>query len=87
MKNGARALPWSRIGEVYCRLVDGAVRKLDQGYAFSNGLVVPADNSLLIVAETFSKRLFSYGIDEPGRVSSLWRFEHDVPGQLQYGLR
>lgn len=58
------------IGEVYCRLADGVVRKLDEGYAFSNGLAVTADDKILIVAETYTHQLHAYDIVEPGQVSN-----------------
>jgi gluconolactonase len=55
-------------GEVYCRLSDGTVRRLDSGYAFSNGLAVTADDKTLIVAETFTKQLHAFDIVAPGEV-------------------
>jgi len=71
------------VGEVYCRLTDGTVHRLDDGYAFSNGLVVTADDKTLIVAETFTKRLYAYDIIEPGHVGNkrLWG---TLPGE-RYG--
>lgn len=56
-------------GELFCRKADGEVFLLDNGFAFSNGLAVSADDKTLIVAETFSKKLFSYEIIDPGEVS------------------
>ena len=53
-------------GEVFCRLADGAVRRLDGGYAFCNGLAVSGDDRLLVVAETRSKRLWAYDVKAPG---------------------
>ena len=64
----------NRIGEVYCRLTDGTVTRLDGGYAFSNGLAVRADDALLVVAETFTKRLWAYDISEPGVVGEARLF-------------
>ena len=63
-----------RVGEVYCRLVDGTVKRLDGGYAFSNGLAVSADDTLLIVAETPTKTLWAYDIHAPGEVGAPRRF-------------
>ena len=59
------------VGEVYCRLAGGEVRRLDEGYAFSNGLAVTADDKTLIVAETETKRLYAYDIALPGVVDNL----------------
>jgi len=72
------------IGEVYCRLTDGTVRRLDSGYAFSNGLAVTADDKTLIVAETFTKRLYAFDIVEPGVVTNkrIWAV---LPGDKQGG--
>ena len=54
------------VGEVYCRRADGAVIRIDRGYAFSNGIAVRADDSQLIVAETFTKALWSFQLAEKG---------------------
>ncbi|MGE9291452.1 MAG: SMP-30/gluconolactonase/LRE family protein [Puniceicoccales bacterium] len=55
------------VGEVYCRLKDGTVVRIDDGYRFSNGLAVSADDQQLIVAETFTQTLWSYDLSSPGR--------------------
>lgn len=62
------------VGELFCRLTDGTVRRLDGGYAFCNGLAVSADGATLIVAETPTKTLWAYDILSPGRVSERWVF-------------
>ena len=56
--------PEKPVGEVYCRRADGAVMRIGQGYAFSNGIAVRADDSELIVAETFTKALWSFALAE-----------------------
>ncbi len=61
-------------GEVYCRLADGDVRRLDGGYAFSNGLAISGNDRLLIVAETFTKRLYGYKLDAPGVIREKFLF-------------
>src|SRR6266545_6654738 len=38
------------LGELFCRLGGGEVRRLDSGFAFCNGIAVSADDSKLIVA-------------------------------------
>jgi gluconolactonase len=72
------------VGEVYCRLGDGQVHRLDSGFAFSNGLALTADDKTLIVAETFTKRLYAYDIIEPGAVANkrLWA---TLPATGKYG--
>ena len=54
------------IGEVFCRLLDGQVIRVDEGYAFCNGIAVAADDRTLIVAETFTKRLWAFDLVRPG---------------------
>jgi gluconolactonase len=56
------------VGEVFCRTRDGAVTRLDQGFAFCNGIAVGHDDRTLIVAETWTKKLFAYDITAPGVV-------------------
>lgn len=62
------------VGEVFCRLHSGEVLRLDDGYAFSNGLAVTIDDRTLIVAETFTRNLYAYDLVEPGvaRNKRLW---------------
>lgn len=61
-------------GEMFCRMANGDVRRLDGGFAFCNGTAVSADDRLLLVAETFTKRLWAYDLVEPGTVGAkrLW---------------
>lgn len=58
------------IGEFYCRTAGGKVVKLDGGFRFSNGIAVSADDRLLIVAETMTKKLWGYDITAPGVVTN-----------------
>jgi gluconolactonase len=58
----------ARVGEVYCRLVSGEVICIDGGYAFSNGVAVSTGDAMLVVSETFTKRLWAYDLAAPGRV-------------------
>jgi gluconolactonase len=67
------------VGEVYCLKRDGTVALLDDGYAFSNGLAVSADQTLLVVAETFTKKLWGYEIQQSGQVSNKREFA-TLPG-------
>ncbi len=72
------------VGEVYCRLLDGRVIRLDGGFQFSNGIAVTADDRRLIVAETMTRSLWAYDIAAPGVVSGrrLWA---EMPHPLGLG--
>lgn len=54
------------VGEVFYRRADGAVLRLDAGYAFSNGIAVSADDATLLVAETFTKSLWAFDLASDG---------------------
>ena len=62
------------VGEIYCRKADGSVRKLDGGFRFCNGLAVNIEDSLLVVAETFTKKLWAYDIVKQGEVANRREF-------------
>ena len=49
---------------------DGRVRKVAEGLAFPNGMVVTPDNGTLIVAESFAGRLTAFDIGSDGSLSS-----------------
>jgi sugar lactone lactonase YvrE len=49
---------------------DGSVRRVADGIAFPNGMVVTPDNSTLIVAESFARRLTAFDIAEDGGLSN-----------------
>jgi len=68
-----------KVGELFCLTADGKVRRIDDGYAFCNGLAVDAADRTLIVAETYTKSLWAYDIDEPGKVSNRRLFA-TLPG-------
>lgn len=72
------------IGEIFCRTAAGAVHRLDQGFAFCNGIAVSADDRFLFVAETHTKSVWRYVIVEPGRVGEkeLWA---KLPGDHKGG--
>lgn len=61
-------------GEFFCRRADGTVLRLDEGFAFCNGIAVSADDHLVIVAETFTKQLHGYRLSSPGEVSEKFFF-------------
>lgn len=56
-------------GEVFCRLVDGEIRRLAQGFAFCNGIAVDASDRLLLIAETWTKKIIAFDLPEPGVTS------------------
>jgi sugar lactone lactonase YvrE len=49
---------------------DGSVRQVADGIAFPNGMVVSPDNSTLIVAESFARRLTAFDIADDGGLSN-----------------
>lgn len=49
---------------------DGSVRRVADAIAFPNGMAVTADNSTLIVAESFAARLTAFDIDDDGGLSN-----------------
>jgi len=53
---------------------DGVVRQVADNVAFPNGMAVTPDNSTLIVAESYAKRLTAFDIDGDGGLSHrrLW---------------
>ncbi|HEV8340095.1 MAG TPA: SMP-30/gluconolactonase/LRE family protein [bacterium] len=53
---------------------DGSARQVAEGVAFPNGMVVTADNSTLIVAESYGTRLTAFDIAADGGLSNrrMW---------------
>jgi sugar lactone lactonase YvrE len=49
---------------------DGLARQVADGLAFPNGMLVAADNATLIVAESYSKRLTAFDIEDDGSLSN-----------------
>jgi sugar lactone lactonase YvrE len=49
---------------------DGAARQVADGVMFPNGMAVTADNSTLIVAESYAKRLTAFDIAADGSLSN-----------------
>jgi sugar lactone lactonase YvrE len=49
---------------------DGHARQVADGIAFPNGMAVTPDNSTLIIAESFGKRLTAFDIAEDGNLSN-----------------
>jgi sugar lactone lactonase YvrE len=49
---------------------DGSARQVADGFAFPNGIAVSADNSTLIIAETYAARLTAFDIAADGSLSN-----------------
>jgi sugar lactone lactonase YvrE len=49
---------------------DGSARRVAEGIAFPNGMVVTPDNSTLIIAESFARRLTAFDIADDGSLSN-----------------
>jgi sugar lactone lactonase YvrE len=61
---------------------DGSARQVADGIAFPNGMVVTPDDSTLIVAESYAKRLTAFDIAADGGLSNrrVWAdFQDGVP--------
>ena len=63
-----------RPGTVALVTPDGSARQVADGVAFPNGMVVTPDNSTLIVAESYGKKLTAFDIAADGGLSNrrLW---------------
>lgn len=57
---------------------DGAVRRVADGIAFPNGMAVTADNSTLIISESFAGRLTAFDIAADGSLSNRRVWADDV---------
>jgi sugar lactone lactonase YvrE len=49
---------------------DGSARRVADGIAFPNGMLVTADNETLIVAESYANRLTAFDIESDGSLSN-----------------
>ena len=57
-------------GFVFLVTMDGSVRQVADDIAFPNGMAVTADNSTLIVADSYRHSLIAFDIDADGGLSS-----------------
>lgn len=64
---------------------DGSARQVADGLAFGNGMVVTADNSTLIVAESHGNRLTAFDIAADGSLSNR-RVWADLSGGFPDGI-
>jgi sugar lactone lactonase YvrE len=58
---------------------DGSARRVAEGIAFPNGMAVTPDNSILLVAESYAKKLTAFDIAADGSLSNrrVWADLHD----------
>jgi sugar lactone lactonase YvrE len=66
-------------GKIALVTPDGEAREVADGLAFPNGMVVTPDNTTLIVAESFARRLTAFDISPDGSLSNR-RVWADVTG-------
>lgn len=66
-------------GIVAVATADGSVRRVADGLAFPNGMAVTPDNSTLIVAESYGRKLTAFDIAPDGSLSNrrVWADLHD----------
>jgi sugar lactone lactonase YvrE len=64
---------------------DGSVRQVADGVAFPNGMAVTADNSTLIVAESYGEKLTAFEIAADGSLGAR-RTWAEVPGDHPDGI-
>jgi len=64
---------------------DGSARQVADGVAFPNGMVVTPDNSTLIVAESYGKKLTAFDIAVDGSLSNR-RVWADLDGGVPDGI-
>jgi sugar lactone lactonase YvrE len=64
---------------------DGSARQVADGIAFPNGMAVTADNSRLIVAESYSSKLTAFDIAPDGSLANP-RTWADLPGDHPDGI-
>jgi sugar lactone lactonase YvrE len=72
-------------GVVVLATPDGAVRQVADGLAFPNGMAVTADNSTLVVAESYGHSLAAFDIDADGGLSGR-RVWADLGGGTPDGI-
>lgn len=79
--------PWGSsaeqpVGGFYRLFPDGTLEQIDTGLAFPNGVALTADESFVILAETFRNRLLRYRIGPDGSVGPRehWADTHLPPG-------
>jgi sugar lactone lactonase YvrE len=69
---------FSATGMIALVTPDGTVRRVADGLAFPNGMVVTPDNTTLIIAESLARRLTAFDIDDDGGLSNRRVWAEDV---------
>lgn len=71
-----------RPGAIFVVTPDGGIRQVADNVAFPNGMVVTPDNSTLIVAESFARKLTAFDIAGDGSLSNrrVWASEIGADG-------
>jgi sugar lactone lactonase YvrE len=64
---------------------DGSARQVAEGVAFPNGMAVTADNSTVILAESYANRLTAFDIEADGSLSNR-RVWADLEGGVPDGI-
>jgi sugar lactone lactonase YvrE len=59
-----------RPGTIALVTPDGSARRVADGIAFANGMVVTPDNSTLVVSESFARTLTAFDVDADGSLSN-----------------
>lgn len=75
------------VGEVFCRLANGLLHKIDDGFAFCNGIAIAPDATTLIVAETHTKSLWAYDESRTRRLfARLTGAHHGGPDGIDFDI-
>ncbi len=69
--NGGDPLSQSGLGIIALIARDGSARQVADNIAFPNGMVVTPDNSTLIIAESYGKKLTAFDIAADGSLANL----------------
>lgn len=64
---------------------DGSARQVADGIAFPNGMTITPDNSTLIIAESYGKKLTAFDIDKDGSLINR-RIWADLAGGVPDGI-
>jgi len=83
--NGGSQVMTGGLGIIALVAANGSVRKVADGIAFPNGMAVTPDNSTLIIAESYGKRLTAFDIARDGSLSNR-RVWADLAGGVPDGI-
>ena len=83
--NGGSQVMTGGLGIIVLVAANGSVRKVADGILFPNGMAVTPDNSTLIIAESYGKRLTAFDIARDGSLSNR-RVWADLAGGVPDGI-